>query len=55
MTIKIDDLSGREIAALLREHLESLAEITPEKSRHALSLDGLRQSDVTFWSVWKDS
>jgi len=52
LEIRIDDLSSPEIAGLLAEHLQSLAKVTPEESRHALNLDGLRQPGVTFWSVW---
>lgn len=51
--IKIDDLTGPEIAQLLAEHLRSLAEVTPLKSRHALNLDELRQPGITFWSIWQ--
>jgi putative acetyltransferase len=54
LEIRIDDLRGREISELLNEHLRSLAEVSPPESCHALSLDGLRQPDVTFWSAWKD-
>jgi putative acetyltransferase len=50
--IKIDDLNGPEIAALLAEHLRCMAAVSPPESRHALNLDGLRQPDITFWSVW---
>lgn len=53
LEIRLDDLSGPEIAALLAEHLECAAKVTPAKSRHALDLDRLRQSDITFWSVWQ--
>jgi putative acetyltransferase len=53
MEIKIDDLSGRELAELLAEHLRCMAEVSPPESRHALSLDKLRQPDITFWSVWE--
>ena len=52
MHIKIDDLSGPEIAALLNEHLEDMAAVSPPESRHALDLDGLRQPEITFWTVW---
>jgi putative acetyltransferase len=52
LEVRIDDLSGPEIAELLTEHLRSLAEISPPESCHALNLDALRQPDVTFWSVW---
>lgn len=52
MQIKIDDLNGPEIAELLNEHLRYMADVSPPESRHALNLDGLRQADITFWSVW---
>jgi len=51
--IKIDDLTGPEIAELLTEHLRSLAAVTPVESRHALNLDELRGNGVTFWSAWQ--
>jgi putative acetyltransferase len=52
LEIKIDDLSGQEIADLLTEHLRSLAEVSPPENRRALNLAELRNSDITFWSVW---
>ncbi len=52
MNIKIDDLSGREIAELLAEHLQYMAEVSPPESRHALNINGLRTPEITFWSVW---
>ncbi|MFZ1218051.1 MAG: GNAT family N-acetyltransferase [Chthoniobacterales bacterium] len=54
MQIQIDDLSGPEIAALLAEHLAGMRSLSPPESVHALPLDGLRQPEVTFWSVWKN-
>jgi len=54
MDIKMDDLSGPEIAELLREHLENMAENSPPESRHALNLEQLRQPGITFWSAWSD-
>ncbi len=53
MYIKVDDLSGPEIADLLAEHLQDMVETSPPESRHALNLDGLRQPEVTVWSVWQ--
>lgn len=52
LTIKIDDLSGTEIAKLLSEHLDEMHQHSPPESVHALDLDELRQPDITFWSVW---
>jgi len=52
MQIKLDDLTGPGIRALLEEHLRSMYEITPPESVHAFDIGKLRQPDVTFWSVW---
>ena len=52
MEIRIDDLRGPEIAALLGEHLECMAQVSPPESRHALDLERLRQPEITFWTVW---
>lgn len=54
MQIHKDDLTGQEIAALLQEHLDHMAETSPPESRHALNLDGLRAPEITFWTVWQD-
>ena len=55
MDVRLDDLSGREIRELLEEHLSSMSALSPPESMHALDVDGLRQPDVTFWTVWSDS
>jgi putative acetyltransferase len=52
MQIVVDPLTGPEIAALLREHLDEMHRISPPESVHALDLAKLRQADVTFWSAW---
>lgn len=52
MLIKIDDLSGPEVAQILAEHLEDMYAVSPPESVHALDLDELRQPGITFWSVW---
>ena len=48
MQIREDDLTGKKIADLLREHLENMHEITPPESVHALDLEALRSPDITF-------
>jgi putative acetyltransferase len=52
LTIRKDDLSGPEIAALLQAHLDHAARHSPPESIHALDLDRLRAPEITFWSVW---
>ncbi len=54
MKIVVDDLSGRQIAAFLTEHVQEMLSITPLESKHALDLDGLRKPEITFWSVLDD-
>ena len=53
MNIKVDDLTGEKIIALINEHLTGMHGITPAESVHALPLEKLRQPDITFWSVWE--
>ncbi|HEX7492432.1 MAG TPA: GNAT family N-acetyltransferase [Candidatus Limnocylindrales bacterium] len=52
MLIRIDDLRGPEIVALLEEHLEEMHATSPEESCHALDLDELRRPEITFWTAW---
>lgn len=52
MEIRVDDLTGPEIAKLLQNHLQHLSSISPPESMHALNLDALRKPEITFWSVW---
>jgi putative acetyltransferase len=53
MEIRIDDLQGSQIIALLREHLRCMKAVSPPQSRHALDLEGLRQANITFWTIWQ--
>src|SRR5688572_11232161 len=52
MQIRVDDLSGPEIRALLEEHLASMYLHSPPESVHALPLEGLRAPAITFWTIW---
>ncbi|MGO0062781.1 GNAT family N-acetyltransferase [Brevibacillus fluminis] len=54
MNIKIDDLTGPEVAALIGEHLQNMAQHSPPESIHALNLDRLRKPEITFWSAWEE-
>ncbi|WNL38095.1 GNAT family N-acetyltransferase [Halomonas sp. PAMB 3264] len=55
MDIRIDDLNSPEVISLISEHLASMAPTAPAESRHALDLEGLRGSNITFWAVWDGS
>ena len=52
MDIRIDDLSGPEIAELLQEHLRDMYRVSPPESVHALDLESLRKPEITFWTIW---
>src|SRR4029434_4531243 len=52
MDIRIDDVSGPEIAALLQEHLRDMQRVSPPESIHALDLESLRKPDNTVWTMW---
>ncbi len=52
MEIRIDDLAGPEIRALLAEHLHNMYQLSPPESVHALDVAALMKPDVTFWTVW---
>ncbi|MBA3961702.1 MAG: GNAT family N-acetyltransferase [Chthoniobacterales bacterium] len=53
ISIKMDNLRGPEIAALLEEHLEDMIAASPPESRHVLDLEGLRRPDISFWCAWQ--
>lgn len=53
LEIKIDDLSGDQVARLIGEHLQSMELHSPPESIHALNLEKLKKPDITFWSVWE--
>jgi len=51
--IKVDDLTGTEVAMLISEHLQGMTLHSPLESIHALNLEGLKKPEITFWSVWE--
>jgi putative acetyltransferase len=52
LSIRRDDLGAPVVHALLREHLRSLAALSPPESMHALGLEALRRPEITFWTAW---
>ena len=51
MELKVDDLSGPEIASFLEEHIRDMRAVSPPESTHALDLAGLRKPEITFWTM----
>ncbi|MGL5835583.1 MAG: GNAT family N-acetyltransferase [Waterburya sp.] len=54
LQIRQDELTGRKVADLLKEHLENIKKIAPPQSIHALDLKALRSPDITFWTAWEE-
>jgi putative acetyltransferase len=52
MDIRLDDLCGPQIRALLDEHLQNMYSLSPPESVHALDLEALRAPDISFWTAW---
>jgi putative acetyltransferase len=52
MQIKVDDLTSKEIAEFLEQHINEMKAVSPPESKHALDLNGLRKPEITFWTVW---
>jgi len=52
MQIREGQLDRPEVIALLREHLQGMAELSPPDSIHALGLDALKHPQISFWSAW---
>jgi putative acetyltransferase len=50
--IRVDDLAGEPMRALLALHLRGMHESSPPGHVFALDLSGLHAPDVTVWSAW---
>jgi putative acetyltransferase len=53
MEIRLDDLSGTEVIALIGEHLHGMTLHSPPESIHALGLEALKNPKITFWTAWE--
>lgn len=54
ITISEDDLTGADIVALLRYHLDQMVQHSPICSVHAFPVERLRATDVTFYALRVD-
>jgi len=50
--IRLDDLSDGHVINLLEQHRREMFKHSPPESVHALDVEGMRSSRVTFWSAW---
>jgi len=51
MIIAEGGLGEPDVAALLHEHLQGMADHSPPESIHALDIDALMAPDITFWTM----
>lgn len=51
ISVSIDDPHKPDITALLSEHLADMFAISPAESVHALDVDALTASSITFWTA----
>ena len=54
IALRVDDLSGPAIRALIARHLGGMHENSPPESVHALGLEALKAPAITVWSAWVD-
>ena len=53
--VRLDpDLASPEVVALIAEHLAGMRGNSPPGHVNALALEGLRATDVRFWTAWAD-
>jgi putative acetyltransferase len=50
--IRRDDLAGEATRALLVLHLNGMHAASPPGTNYALDLSGLRNLDITVWTIW---
>ena len=53
LRICIDTAEDPRVIALLDAHLALMRSSSPPESVFALDLEGLRASDITFWTIWQ--
>ena len=51
MSITEGGLDDPDVLALLREHLQGMADHSPPESIHALDVEGLKAPGITFWTI----
>lgn len=54
MDIKIDNPARPDVTQLLAEHLADMYATSPPESVHALDVDALTATGVTFWTARRD-
>ena len=48
------NFDNSEVLELLNKHFIELRSVSPEGSAHVLDIEGLKDKNIKFWSLWKD-
>ncbi|MEO7916912.1 MAG: GNAT family N-acetyltransferase [Dokdonella sp.] len=54
IVVRRDDLSSPEVQSLIFEHLSEMHANSPPDHAHAMAIENLRATNITFWSAWFD-
>jgi len=49
------NFDNTEVLELLNKHFIELRSVSPEGSAHVLDIEGLKDQNIKFWSLWEDS
>ena len=49
------NFDNSEVNDLLKKHFIELRSVSPVGSTHVLDIDGLKDSSIKFWSLWKNN
>ena len=49
------NFDNSEVLELLNKHFIELRSVSPEGSTHVLDIEGLKDQNIKFWSLWEDS
>ena len=49
------NFDNSEVLELLNKHFIELRSVSPEGSTHVLDIEGLKDKNIKFWSLWEDN
>ena len=49
------NFKNSEVLELLNKHFIELRSVSPEGSAHVLDIEGLKDKNIKFWSLWEDN
>ena len=50
-----ENFDNPEVLELLNKHFIELRSVSPEGSAHVLDIEGLKDQNIKFWSLWEDN